>query len=255
MQNRAPFSAPTHVLPLLPAFVSTFLLVLFSLPLPAQEAAGDQPEETELQQTLDELDLSRQIEEAFLKVPRRYFLPEALHPFADEDQSIPLSSGTVVPGFSMAARLVEELSIDSASRVLVYGRGCGFFAAVTSTIAGEVEVVELTENGAETYPPVWEELGLTNISLNGELPLPGDLSLGETGSPGLTFDAVLLHGGTERVPVGILSLVDTEGRLIAPLTDEAGNQVLFVFQRREGEITVYTGEELYFPPGRPLFPR
>lgn len=226
---------------------SLFVLLLLLAPLSLfPQQFGDEKEETSpLQQTLEGLDLPRSAEEAFLKIPRRYFLPDSLAAFADEDQSIPLAYGSIVPGYTMSARLLKELALTRESSLLVYGRACGFFSAVAATMAEKVDVVELRQDHAGRYEEIWGNLGLHNVSL---IARPA-----ANATEHAPYTAILIHGSTETVPASILDLLRDEGRLVAPLTDTTGNQLLVRIEKHSAGIDLFTVEELYFPPGDSLF--
>ncbi|MFO7850473.1 MAG: hypothetical protein R6V67_10975 [Spirochaetia bacterium] len=234
-------------------FISTFIPSSLFLPLPLQpqELAGEE-ESTPLMNTLDSLDISRIAVEAFLKIPRRFFLPEDLRTFAEDDRAIPLSRGTIIPDYTSSAQLIEELSLIPPTRLLVYGRGCGFFGSLAATIVDAVHVVELEEELAGDYPEIWEDLGLSNISLVEEPFSSGGSSGGDEEEPA-GYEAILVHGSTDYIPAALFSLLRERGRLAAPLSDGSGNQVLTVFSRTDDGFSVYTGEEIYFPRGAPLF--
>ncbi|MFO7850146.1 MAG: hypothetical protein R6V67_09325, partial [Spirochaetia bacterium] len=143
-----------------------------------------------------------------------------------------------------SAQLIEDLSLEPPTRLLGYGRGCGFFGSIAATIGDQVHLVELEENLARQYSDIWDDLGLSNISLI-------DDPLTTEGEPG--YEAIFVHGSTEQVPDSLFSLLTEEGRLVAPLSDDSGNQVLTVFVRTNGGFSVYTREEIYFPRGPSLF--
>jgi protein-L-isoaspartate(D-aspartate) O-methyltransferase len=221
------------------AVVLTILLTAQAQPvLQAQETEGASP----LQQTLERLDLPQRIEESFLKIPRSFFLPDQLHSFANEDQPIPLYSGAIVPDFSSVAVLVGEMAIRSDSRILVVGRGCGFFAAIAATLAARVEVVEALDAQAEIYPERWEELGLENVVL-----------ASQEEAFEREYDGIMVHAATDSIPPRIISVLGEGGRLVAPLTDGSGNQVLTVFFRDGEKLSVSTAGEVFFPPGQKVF--
>ncbi len=223
------------------AYIALFPLILLpSLPLPAQ-----QEEVSPLRRSLETLDLPRRIEEAFLRIPRGFFLPEQLGSFSNDDQAIPLGEDTIVPDFSATASLLQELELEETSRLLVYGRGCGFFAGLAATLAAEVIVVERNGEEARKYPQLWEELALENIRLVEADELKEERS----------FDAILIHAGSTRLPSTFISLLSYGGRLIIPLTDESGNQVLSILYRSDEGIELRSAAEVYFPPADELFPQ
>ena len=221
---------------------AAFLGLLPVLPVRIALQAQEIDETSPLQQTLSQLDLPQRIEESFLKIPRSFFLPDQLHSFANEDQPIPLYSGAIVPDFSSVAMLIGEMSIRSDSRILVVGRGCGFFAAIAAALAARVEVVEALDEQAEIYPERWRELGLENIELTSQ-----------AAAFERDYDAVLVHAATENIPPRIFDVLGENGRLIAPLTDTSGNQVLTIFVRSGQDLSVSTSGEVFFPPGRRVF--
>ncbi|MFP4490000.1 MAG: protein-L-isoaspartate O-methyltransferase family protein [Spirochaetaceae bacterium] len=230
-------------------FISTLILSFLFTPLGIQsQELSEEEENTPLMNTLDRLDISRIATEAFLKIPRRFFLPEDLRTFAEDNRPIPLSRGTIIPDYTSSAQLIEELSLNPPTRLLVYGRGCGFFGSLAATIVDLVHVVELEADLAEEYPQIWEDLGLSNISL-----VDDPFSSAEDEEEPAAYEAIFVHGSTTNVPAALFSLLAVRGRLAAPLSDGVGNQVLTVFSRTEDGFSVYTGEEIYFPQGAPLF--
>ncbi len=222
--------------------LAVFLTLLLFAPTRSPLHAQETDETSPLQQTIAQLDLPQSLKDSFLKIPRSFFLPDQLHSFANENQAIPLYSGAIVPDFSSVAVLIEEMSIRSGSRLLVVGRGCGFFAAIAATLAERVEVVEALEEQAEIYPERWRELGLDNVVLTSQAE-----------AFERNYDAVLVHAAAETIPPRIIATLGESGRLVAPLTDSSGNQVLTVFSKSGPNISVSTAGEVFFPPGQKVF--
>jgi len=175
---------------------------------------------------------------------RARFLPENLRQFADTGLFLPVPQDGAVPTEDFLVRCSELLGINPETTVLIVGRATGYAAAILAAKAERVYVVELAAGLLENYGNIWRELGLDNIETAGLESIPN--------LPGLEgFDAVLVHGVTEKLPPRITALVSPGGSLLVPLLDAQGVQEMVLLVRRnEGWELSPAG--LAFFPARPI---
>ncbi|WP_040847964.1 protein-L-isoaspartate O-methyltransferase family protein, partial [Nitrospirillum viridazoti] len=80
--------------------------------------------------------------EAFLAIPRERFVPEALAGVAYVDEDVPVAPGRYLMEPMVLARLVQELSLTRADKVLAVGVATGYAAAIMAEMAGSVVALE-----------------------------------------------------------------------------------------------------------------
>ena len=76
--------------------------------------------------------------EAFRKVPRHEFLPEALRDTAYGDYPLPIGNSQTISQPYIAALMTEQLGLKGGERILEIGTGSGYQAAILAEIAGQV---------------------------------------------------------------------------------------------------------------------
>ncbi|GAU84603.1 protein-L-isoaspartate O-methyltransferase [Bosea sp. BIWAKO-01] len=137
------------------------------------------------------------------RVPREAFLPAELSHLAYLDQSVAL------PGTSRAlmtpmviARMIQMLGIQPGERVLEYGGGTGYGAALMSDMGA--------------VATLWEPDAAALDQARGALVLAGavGVTLSATRPAESHFDAVLVSGACEIIPESLYGLVNDNGRLI-----------------------------------------
>lgn len=175
---------------------------------------------------------------------RALFLPDNLSQFADTDSFIPLPGNGAVPTLDFLSESSKLLRIDSEKRVLVIGTATGYAAAMLAHKAARVYVVELAVGLVESYKKTWEDLGLSNIEIINYSDLPA-------GNESSGYDAVLIHGVTERIPPRITGSLRSGGALLAPLIDARGTQGMILMELHDRGWTV-SAAGLSFFPARPI---
>ena len=79
---------------------------------------------------------------AMVKVPREFFVSEALRYRAYDDISLPIGFGQTVSKPSVIAKMVQCLSLSGDERVLEIGTGSGYQSAVISEVTRNVVTIE-----------------------------------------------------------------------------------------------------------------
>ncbi len=183
---------------------------------------------------------------AFAAVPRHRFVDPGLATQSYEDTSLPIGHGQTISKPSVVARMLELLGEGANARrdghfgaVLEIGTGCGYQAALLSELGRRVVSVEplkpLHDKARELLGP----LRSNRLRL-----VFGDGILGHP--PGAPYDSVIAAAGGGEPPPAWLDQLSVGGRLVCPVADGRGGQVLVVVDRTEGGYARNTREAVKF---------
>ena len=163
---------------------------------------------------------------AIAAVPRSGFVPAELSGQADFDVPIPIPHAQVTTQPSLAARMVEALSLAGDERVLEVGTGYGWQTALLAELAREVFSVERFADLAES----------ARGALTGRENLVVVVGDGSEGLPGhAPFDAILVAAAYRSVPAPLAEQLAEGGRLVQPL-GPGGAEDVVLFEKRRGRL-------------------
>jgi protein-L-isoaspartate(D-aspartate) O-methyltransferase len=145
-------------------------------------------------------------------VPREAFVPEKHRALAFSDLEIPIEEG-VKAGQRMwqpklEARVLQELNVRKADRVLEVGTGSGYFTALLSHRAAHVVSVEINPALAAFGRANLERHGADNVTLE-----IGDAARGWAAHA--PYDVIVLTGSTPLLPPSFVEQLASGGRLFA----------------------------------------
>jgi protein-L-isoaspartate(D-aspartate) O-methyltransferase len=148
-------------------------------------------------------------------VPREEFVPPRHQALAFSDMQIPLEE-KAKPGAAgermwepkLEARVLQELAVSKADRVLEVGTGSGYFTALLAHRAAHVYSVEIDARLAAFGRDNLERHGTTNVTLE-----QGDAARGwPRHAP---YQVIVLTGSTPVLPRAFLEQLEVGGRLFA----------------------------------------
>ncbi|AGK47421.1 protein-L-isoaspartate O-methyltransferase [Burkholderia thailandensis MSMB121] len=162
---------------------------------------------------------------AMSAVPRHMFVDPGLAAQAYEDAALPIGHQQTISKPSVVARMIELAAAGrTLERVLEIGTGCGYQAAVLSRVARDVYSIERVKPLYERAKLNLRPLRVPNIRLH-----YGD---GRVGLPAAApFDAIVIAAAGLDVPRALLEQLAIGGRLVAPVGEQAGEQVLTLVER------------------------
>jgi protein-L-isoaspartate(D-aspartate) O-methyltransferase len=146
-------------------------------------------------------------------VPREEFVPPRHQALAFSDMQIPLeekakpgSAGERMWEPKLEARVLQELAVSKADRVLEVGTGSGYFTALLAHRAAHVYSVEIDARLAAFGRDNLERHGTTNVTLE-----EGDAARGwPRHAP---YQVIVLTGSTPVLPRAFLEQLEVGGRL------------------------------------------
>jgi protein-L-isoaspartate(D-aspartate) O-methyltransferase len=147
--------------------------------------------------------------EALLAVPRHEFVPASQRTNAYDDRPLPIGEDQTISAPHMVAIMTDLLAPDAGDSVLEIGTGCGYHAAVTAAIAGDVRSVEYHESLAESARERLSELGY-DVAIRA-----GD---GHDGWPDhAPYDGAYLTCAAPEIPEAVVEQVRPGGYVVAPI--------------------------------------
>ena len=172
------------------------------------------------------------------RMRREDFVPAARKALAFVDMQVPLlddSDEAMANGWCMLepkveARLLQDLKITPADKVLEIGTGSGYMAALLASRAARVVTLELKPELARMARENLQAAGIANVEVreaDGAKGLPGEAP----------FDVILLSGSVAEVPPALLSQLKVGGRLAAITGGEPVMRATFITRTGEGTYT------------------
>src|SRR4030067_2485031 len=123
---------------------------------------------------------------AMRKVPRHFFVEEALQGQAYSDHPLPIGEKQTISQPYMVALMTEALQLKGRERVLEIGGGSGYQTAILAELAQEVFSVERIRSLAIRARKLLYELGYFNVEIK---IFDGTYGWAEKG----TFDVVIVR--------------------------------------------------------------
>ena len=140
--------------------------------------------------------------------PRQDFVPDALRNLAFVDLQIPLGHGEVMMAPLVEARLLQELAIKPADRILEIGTGSGYMTWLLAQLGAKVHSVEIRAEFTDRASGRLAAHGALNVELE-----IGDGARGwDKHAP---YDVILVTGSLPVLPDGFKKNLAIGGRLIA----------------------------------------
>ena len=164
------------------------------------------------------------------KIPRHEFLPEAIRGMAYSDSALPLGEGQTMSQPYMVALMTELLGLKGPERVLEIGTGSGYQAAVLAELCEKVYTVERIKTLADKTRVQLDRLGYKRVAIK--------IYDGTYGWKEMApFDAIIVTAGSPDIPAPLVEQLKEGGRMVIPVGDRYGQQLITVVRTAEGMVT------------------
>ncbi|MDA3863392.1 MAG: protein-L-isoaspartate(D-aspartate) O-methyltransferase [Deltaproteobacteria bacterium] len=164
---------------------------------------------------------------AFMKVPRHYFVPDELKAQAYKDRPLPIGARQTISQPYIVAEMTRALQLQPDDKVLEIGTGSGYQAAILAQLVEKVYTIERIESLYQSAREIFANLNYNNIH-----PILADGTGGwKDFSP---YDAILVAAASPEIPQPLVQQLNNGGKLVIPV----GNQ----FVQELVKITKINGE-------------
>ncbi|MFM2409059.1 MAG: hypothetical protein RL358_1801 [Pseudomonadota bacterium] len=155
--------------------------------------------------------LEMRILELLKQVKREHFVPAAQRNLAFFDMDIPLGFNTAMWQPKLEARVVQELHVTKADRVLEVGTGSGYLTALLASLAAHVTSVEIV--------PELHVLAQQNLAAHHFENITLAVGDGSQGWGNEQYDVIVLTASTPVLPTAFQNSLKVGGRMFAIVGD------------------------------------
>jgi protein-L-isoaspartate(D-aspartate) O-methyltransferase len=173
--------------------------------------------------------------ELFGTLPREHFVPEGRHELAFADLDLPIGHGEVMLAPKLQARILQEVMVAPADRILEIGTGTGYLTALLGKLGASVTSVEIHADLAAAARTRLADLGIDNAKIE-----QGDGARGWDAGTG--YDVIVLTGSLPVLPDTFQKQLRPGGRLFAIVGERPVMSARLVV--REGD-TAYASVNLF----------
>lgn len=181
--------------------------------------------------------------EAFHKVKRDDFLPEAIRGKAEINAPLPIGNGQTISQPLTVAFMLELLRPEAGDKVLDVGSGSGWQTALLAQIVGESGKVYALERIRDL-----KEFGQKNIAKYGFSNVRFFLADATRGlKKHAPFDKIIVAAAAHSIPAALVEQLEAPGRLVIP-EGVTMSDIVLIYKDKWGKVS----EERY--PGFSFVP-
>lgn len=163
----------------------------------------------------------RRVLRAMEKVPRHFFVDEALIPQAYNDHPLPIGENQTISQPFIVALMLEALELKGTEKVLEIGTGSGYQTALLAELTGQVFSVERIGSLVEKAKSRLDFLGYNNVKIK-----ISDGTLGwEEEKP---FDRIIVSASAPSIPSPYLEQLNDNGIIVIPVGNVDSQELLKV---------------------------
>jgi protein-L-isoaspartate(D-aspartate) O-methyltransferase len=181
------------------------------------------------------------INQAFLKIDRKEFIPDNLKDKAYQDRPLPIGYGQTISQPTTVRLMLEWLDARHGNRVLDVGSGSGWTTALLSNIVGAlgfVDAVEIIPELLRFGKTNCQKLNIYNIKFYlGN----SDIHVLPNKAP---YDRILVSAFANHMPSELLSQLKIGGKMVIPIK----NDVLEIRKKSEKKYIKITHPGFIFVP-------
>lgn len=173
---------------------------------------------------------TKEIEKAFLGVPREKFIPKIFEKHAYSDTPLEIGNGQTISAPHMIAIMCEELDLKKGQKILEIGTGSGYHAAIVAKIIapkGHIYSIERHKDLAEKAIQNLKNTKIKNVSVE-----IGDGSEGfKEYSP---YDRIYVTCAAPIIPPPLIEQLNDPGKMLIPV----GSTIctLYLLEKNKGKI-------------------
>ncbi len=167
--------------------------------------------------------------DAFMNIPRHYFLEKTFADWAYRDVAFPIDADQTISQPYTVAFQTSLLDIKKGDKVLEIGTGSGFQACVLSYVGAKVYTIERQKSLYDKTEILLHKIGFGNVRT-----LFGD---GYLGAPRFApFDKILLTAGATELPTTLIDQLKPEGVIVIPIGEGNTQKMVKITKNLDGSF-------------------
>ncbi len=176
---------------------------------------------------------------AIAKIPRHFFLDNALLKFAYEDKAFPIGAGQTISQPYTVALQTQLLEIQKGDKILEVGTGSGYQTAVLLEMGAKVFTIERQRKLFLKTQLLLNKMGYHPRFFLGD---------GYAGKPTYgPFDKIIITAGANKLPTKLLEQLKPNGIMVIPL-GENNQQMKRLIKQEDGSFTTENFGDCSFVP-------
>ena len=173
--------------------------------------------------------MQENIIDAFNEIKRDDFVPQDLKENSYIEKNLFLNSDRFILKANLIAKIISALNISNNENVLIIGSSTGYSSAIISRLAETVISIEEDQELLNFSEEAIKKNGIDNVVFINNSMIEGCSEQGP-------FNAIIIEGSIDEVPLKILDQLDSDGRLIAMINDQEVSKVI-QYQKKNNAFT------------------
>ncbi len=173
--------------------------------------------------------MQKNVLDAFNSINRDDFVPKNLKGNSFSERNLFLKRDRFILKANLIAKIISVLNISNEENVLVIGSSTGYSSAVISRIAETVISIEEDKELLVFSEEAVKKNGIDNIVFINNAMIEGCPEQGP-------FNAIIIEGTIDEVPLKILNQLEHNGRLIAMVNNNGISNVI-EYQKKNDTFT------------------
>ena len=184
---------------------------------------------------------SEPVIDAIRKIPRHFFIDEALASRAYENTALPIGFNQTISQPYIVAKMTEALIKNKQLKnVLEIGTGCGYQTVIIAQFAKYVYTVERIDGLLIQARERFQKLNCNNIRTK-----HSDGNVGWS-AHGL-YDGIIVAAAPIGVPKALIDQLALDGRLIIPVGESGKQKLLMITRTEDNYIEEYLDSVSFVP--------
>ena len=182
---------------------------------------------------------TKEILDAFMRVPRHLFMAKGLEKMAYKDKAMPIASGqTISQPFTVAFQTLL-LDVQKGDKILEIGTGSGYQTAILLELAGKVFSIERQKELFNVTQVFLQNLGYRPQLFYGD---------GYLGLPSYSpFDKIIITAAARFIPEPLKQQLKVGGRMVVPVGDKLQKMILLI-KKTENDVEITEHGDFQFVP-------
>ncbi|OGU40104.1 MAG: protein-L-isoaspartate O-methyltransferase [Ignavibacteria bacterium GWB2_35_12] len=184
--------------------------------------------------------LSEEVLDAMLKLPREKFLDSSFHFRAYEDTALPIDANQTISQPYTVAYMTTLLDVKKGGKVLEIGTGSGYQACILALLGAKVYTIERIPELVEKARKVFKEFGL---KINTRV---GDGTIGW--SEFAPYQGIIVTAAAPDVPDSLMEQLALGGRLVVPVGTKSYQSMYLIERKSEKDYNKSSTDSFKFVP-------